>query len=806
MKNTQITENIVNNFRNWLFEQNTKSKLPVSDILQNIKRYENSIWVFFDTETTGLNPENTQLLEIAGIAVRPSFTDGDAKVLAKYHDTTSGAEYIEESEAISGFIKFIDRLSSEGEVILVAHNATFDRKFISVRSKKYSLPIIKNKTIDTLQVMEEIFYPLLIVADEADILPKIKMKFGVSFSLGIISKALNISVDNWHSALADVQMLIKTTQAVVNMLEKNPDLDVRSGYEKAIKAKRRKQQWIKKLKESNEGERNLYVLIGPPAVGKSSWIRKHIKEDKIIISKDDIIEKVIFPKYGLSNRDLFSTGAEEYEVDAEHPEKKKLGKVKKIKRYSRSQQKDVEKKVFDVAYEAAEEMNRIHDSRIQSALASGVKNIIVDAMHMQRSTRKSTIDLVRGNKDFKIIGVVFPFQGYEKQIKQSADTRSKAYIEKLGSDFDREVSWEDYRRIYSSYEPPSMSEGFDKLEEYNRFDKKDIDLEETGETLDERLVRHTRETLEEGRLSKYWKNRADSRSKNAGREPKNDIDREWAKGQQEQSTKINARIHKYFQKEIESTDELSEEVEAFLERVKQERSERKKKMMEKVKFRSPKDPKSKKTLPSPYKDAKVTDKYPFSKDRTGGVAKVYKKRSKQSGGPTIAPGEAFGPMEGLEKGKYTKLSVFDFDGTLFRSPERPKDFKGNWWSNKVSLKKPYVDDVADDSLWINQVVKAAKQELSKEDTLTIFMTGRIEQMFKNRIIELLSQKGLKFDHYKFGEFGVEAAETKIAEMQKILKKYPSIKKIEMWEDYEDNIILYNQKFRKDYRIKINKVS
>ena len=50
-------------------------------------------------------------------------------------------------------------------------------------------------------------------------------------------------------------------------------------------------------------------------------------------------------------------------------------------------------------------------------------------------------------------------------------------------------------------------------------------------------------------------------------------------------------------------------------------------------------------MPNPYKDAKVTKKYPYSKDRTGGVAKVYKKRSKQAGGPTVAPGEAFGPLE-----------------------------------------------------------------------------------------------------------------------------------------------------------------
>ena len=165
------------------------------------------------------------------------------------------------------------------------------------------------------------------------------------------------------------------------------------------------------------------------------------------------------------------------------------------------------------------------------------------------------------------------------------------------------------------------------------------------ETAIEKYVRCTKETLEEGRLSKYWKYRAERRSKNAKREPKNEVDKNWAKEQQEKSSKINSRIHKLAEKEIQQTEEITEEVEAFLERVKKDREEYKKRMLEKASLKSPKDKRSKKTLPNPYSDAKVTDEFPFSKDRTGGVAKVYRKRSKKAGGPTMASGETRGQME-----------------------------------------------------------------------------------------------------------------------------------------------------------------
>jgi hypothetical protein len=406
-------------------------------------------------------------------------------------------------------------------------------------------------------------------------------------------------------------------------------------------------KWLLEEKEeSNSSKRNFFVLIGPPAVGKSSWIENNVKDNRIIISKDEIIEDVIFPKYNLANKDIFKVPTQDLEVGEEHPEKKKLGRLTKYTRFSKSKGKEVEELAFENAHAAGEELNAIYDSELKNAISSDVKNIVVDAIHMTRSNRKTTIDYISGRDDFNIIGVVFPFKGYEKQILRSAELRAKDFLERYGPEFDRGVSKSDYEEIYKNFEEPSKSEGFDRLITSNRFKKTDREIGISDETFNEMLVRNTKNLLGEATLSNYWKIRADSRSKHAKRKPGNKLDLEWAQLQQEKSRSMNAKIHKIFEKELQGTEELSEEISEFLEKVKKKRLALKKKMQEKklAKLKSPKNLSKKKSLPNPYKDAKITSKYPYSKDRTGGVAKVYRKRSKQAGGATIAPGESFGPI------------------------------------------------------------------------------------------------------------------------------------------------------------------
>lgn len=264
-----------NHFKKWqkFINESDQSKIFLKDLMSGINKYKDSIWVFFDTETTGLNPDNTQLLEIAAIAVKSNLLDAagviskfhtkvnltqdtekkrkepftpsnpreksidDLLAMTQYYNDSAGAGYIDEKEALEKFELYLKSLKASGNIVLVAHNAPFDDKFIKTRSALYDLQLDQYEIIDTLQVMEEIFYPLIQIVDEKGILPKIKTKFGVSFTLGNVSKALDINIDDWHSALADVKMLIKITKSVLSLLEKNGDLDVTAGYQVAMKRK-----------------------------------------------------------------------------------------------------------------------------------------------------------------------------------------------------------------------------------------------------------------------------------------------------------------------------------------------------------------------------------------------------------------------------------------------------------------------------------------------------------------------------------------------------------------------------------------
>lgn len=156
--------------------------------------------------------------------------------------------------------------------------------------------------------------------------------------------------------------------------------------------------------------------------------------------------------------------------------------------------------------------------------------------------------------------------------------------------------------------------------------------------------------------------------------------------------------------------------------------------------------------------------------------------------------------------KYTKLSVFDFDGTLFKSPDKPRGHKGNWWIEKESLDEPNVPKKPSDDFWNMEVVKSATKELSDISTYTILLTGRVDQFFEDRIKQLVGQKNLNFAYIKLNQFGRHTGEFKVEEIQNILKKHSSIKKIEMWEDEPDKIELYKEKFSQDYNFKINKIS
>lgn len=140
--------------------------------------------------------------------------------------------------------------------------------------------------------------------------------------------------------------------------------------------------------------------------------------------------------------------------------------------------------------------------------------------------------------------------------------------------------------------------------------------------------------LVEAKLSKYWKFRAARRAKNANRPWPNKDDRDWALEQQSKSEAINTSIQSLFQKELEESEDMINDVTNMMRKIKKIR--KKMKMEREGKLINPKDKvKKKKSLSKPYP--------PHKKGET--VSGYYKKAAKKLGGAAAAPGETIGPLE-----------------------------------------------------------------------------------------------------------------------------------------------------------------
>ena len=75
-----------------------------------------------------------------------------------------------------------------------------------------------------------------------------------------------------------------------------------------------------------------------------------------------------------------------------------------------------------------------------------------------------------------------------------------------------------------------------------------------------------------------------------------------------------------------------------------------------------------------------------------------------------------------------ELHLYDFDGTLFRSPQRPDWWgKDSWIMSPESLGPPCVPLKPGRDWWIGKTVQAAKQSIGDRDTWAILCTGRPPQ-------------------------------------------------------------------------------
>jgi len=175
---------------------------------------DDTVFTFLDVETTGLSPQTSRICEVALIGFQ-----GDCRVAQFSSLVNPGLPIPPETTKIHGitddmvrnspaFPALVPRLLAmlEGTVV-VAHNAEFDLSFVGMEFARSGLKLPELPVIDTVHIARH-------------------LGGFTNNRLGTIAKELDISTENWHRALSDVEMTRKIFEHFMVIFRKDGALTV----------------------------------------------------------------------------------------------------------------------------------------------------------------------------------------------------------------------------------------------------------------------------------------------------------------------------------------------------------------------------------------------------------------------------------------------------------------------------------------------------------------------------------------------------------------------------------------------------
>ena len=179
---------------------------------------------------------------------------------------------------------------------------------------------------------------------------------------------------------------------------------------------------IKKFKlfEAEEVKnKKIFVLVGPPSVGKSTWIKSTFGEiETYVISRDNLVEQVA-KEYGWTYDDLFASTIKDEKVKDKN---EKYGEVIKAPDYMNWT--GAPKTVYSKVLEANKKVQILFDAKVKDA--KGKDTIVVDMTNMNSGARKGALKSIEGvEHEYHKTAVVFNFKGAEEIIKKMAVKRSE---------------------------------------------------------------------------------------------------------------------------------------------------------------------------------------------------------------------------------------------------------------------------------------------------------------------------------------------------------------------------------------------
>jgi hypothetical protein len=141
----------------------------------------------------------------------------------------------------------------------------------------------------------------------------------------------------------------------------------------------------------------------------------------------------------------------------------------------------------------------------------------------------------------------------------------------------------------------------------------------------------------------------------------------------------------------------------------------------------------------------------------------------------------------------TELVIFDFDGTLLKSPASPSGHT-TWHHHAYSLESVQ-EGPGFDRRWILPIIVEARRASLRPGTMTVVLTARPDSKgMRHAIKRLVGLTGIDFDavQLKSVAFPGSSALYKAGAVTAWLERHPTIQKVTFFDDLESNLMTVEQ--------------